>query len=128
VNGADSEQERTFGWWAIELLSVFVAVLDDRAVDDVRALMLELVSVEEAGRICASYMRAAVAPVTLAEVQLAWARGVHGEEAIGDAVRPTVERALTPRLVLTAMRPALVELLDLYDSRRPGGATSVRSP
>jgi hypothetical protein len=81
-----------FGAGLVEVLVQLVAGEDgDVDAATVRARVLEVMTVEEAGRVAAALVEERVAPLVFAAVELAHARGEHGEDAC-ETVRATVRR------------------------------------
>jgi hypothetical protein len=100
----------------VDLLARLVAGEDGDA-DVVRARVLEVVTVEEAGRVSAELLEARIAPLVLSAVELAAGRGERGAaagDAAGEAARRWFEEH--PEFVL----PLVEAVLELATSRFAG--------
>jgi hypothetical protein len=116
--GYSREELEAFGAVLVEALAQLVAGEAGDAAT-VRARVLEVVTVEEAGRVAAARLEERMGALVFASVELARGRGERGEE-VGDAVRDTAQRwmaAQGPEFLF----PLVAAVEQLAASRLEGG-------
>jgi len=87
LRGGYSRAElEAFGAGLVEVLAYLLAGVDGDAAA-VRARVLEVVTVEEAGRVAAAKLEERVAPLVLSAAQLSYARGDRDTEGVRETVR-----------------------------------------